>query len=84
MTLSLLQAFRAKESGTISWEEYIHILFARWTGVKHEEDNEREVYHELRKNDPFGYSVYCWSDEVETMKGSFRIVWYLIWANQSV
>lgn len=36
MTLSFLQAFSAKQSGAISWDEYIHILLARCAGVKHE------------------------------------------------
>lgn len=73
MTLSFLQAFRAKQIGAISWEEYIHNLLARCTGVKHEQDNVKGVYWELRKTDPFGYSIYGWSDRVENMKGSYGV-----------
>lgn len=71
MTLSFLQAFRANQSGAISWDEYIHNLLARCGGIKHEEDNRSDDYLELRKTDPLGHSIWTWSNEIETVKG-----WY--------
>lgn len=76
MTLPFLQAFRAKQSGAISWDEYVHNLLARCAGVKHEEDNRKDEYVELRRTDLFGYSIWCWSDRVENLKGSHVILWF--------
>ena len=71
MTLSFRQAFCAKENGEISWDEYIHNLLARCAGVKHKEDNAPSCYDELSRIDPFGHSIWLWSNKVGTIKGTY-------------
>ena len=70
MALSFLQAFSAKQSGEISWDEYIHILLTRLTGVRHPEDsrNVKDIYAKLSKTDPLGYSIWLWSNRMEPTK----------------
>lgn len=67
MTLSVLQAFAAKESGQISWDEYLHILLARCTGDKHEDDDVEGTYPKLRFTDPFGHVLFMWSNRMDTI-----------------
>ena len=61
MTLWFLQDFRAKESGSVSWDKYMHQLLARCGGVKQEEDNDKYAYLELLNIDPLGHSIWTWS-----------------------
>jgi hypothetical protein len=68
MTLSLRQAFAAKESGAISWDDYIHILLARCTGVKHEEDDVDGTYPALRRTDPLGHELWFLSKRMDPIK----------------
>lgn len=72
LPLSYLQAARAKQSGKISWEEYIQNLLVSWTGVRDEEDNDEGIYFPLRKADPFAYCVYCSGKRMEPMAGQYR------------
>lgn len=74
MTFSFLQAFKAKENGKISWDEYIHHLLARCGGVKHEADNQTGSFDELSNTDPFGHSIWLWSDKVGLVKGMRGII----------
>lgn len=64
--LSLLQAFNARQDGTISWEEYIHIHLLRATGVNNDDDNTGYIYmnFELRQIDPFGHMLGCWMNRL--------------------
>lgn len=68
-TFSFLEAFRRMKSGLISWDEYIRHLLARTTGVEHEDDDVDGVYLKLLNTDPFGYSIWCFSNEVGNVKG---------------
>ena len=72
MLLSYLEAFRQKESGMISWEEYIHHLFARFTSFhnEHDDDDVEGLHKKLRDTDPFGYCIYCWSKDIDKVKGT--------------
>lgn len=69
MVLSVLQAFSAKQSEEISWDEYIHILLTRLTGVRHPEDsrNVEGIYAKIRTTDPFGYSIWLWSNRMDAI-----------------
>ena len=67
VTLSFRQAFDAKESGRISWDEYIHNLLAQ--SVKDEDDDAAGSHRELSRIDPFGYSIWLWSERVGTIEG---------------
>ena len=64
MTLSMLQAFHARQNGTISWDEYIRIHLLRSTGVKNDEDNAEDTYIKLRHTDPFGHMMGYWMDRL--------------------
>ena len=68
MILSLRQAFAAKQSGAISWDDYIHVLLARCTGVKHEEDDIDGTYPALRHTDPFGHGLWFLSERMNPIK----------------
>lgn len=73
MILSLLEAFYAKQSGAISWDEYIDNIFARCEGFGHNEDAAKDrCDSKLRRVDPFAESIKKWSVKVEDMEGQFR------------
>lgn len=63
----MLQAFYARQDGTISWDEYIHTHLLRATGVSHDEDKNKDTNtnFELRSIDPFGHMMGCWIDRLE-------------------
>jgi hypothetical protein len=61
---SMLQAFNARQNGTISWDEYIRIHLLRSTGVKSDEDNAENTYSKLRHTDPFGHMMGHWIDRL--------------------
>ena len=75
MLLSYLEAFREKQNGNISWEEYIHHLLIRCTSDEneHEDDDVDGPHWELLKNDPFAYSIFCWSRRVDKIPGEFVV-----------
>ena len=57
MTIPFRHALLAKQKGDISWDGYIHVLFARHSGIKHEEDNIGDTDTYLRYHDPFAHMV---------------------------
>lgn len=79
-SLCYFEAFKAKQKGTITEEEYIHHLLAHATGLMHETD---EDYHpgeepksvrEIPKVDPFAYSIRCWVRRMPySVKGTINI-----------
>lgn len=74
MILPLLEAFYAKQSGAISWDEHIDNLFARCEGFGFNEDAAKDKRDlKLRKVDPFAESIKTWNVKVEDMQGSFEI-----------
>jgi hypothetical protein len=76
MVLSSLQAFSAKQTGEISWDVYIHIPLARLTGVRHEEDDSRnveDIHPNLRYTEPFGHSIWMWSEHMDTINNTSAI-----------
>ena len=68
MTLSLRQAFAAKENEEISWDDYIHILLARCTALKHEDDNVEGTYPHLRYTDPLGHELWFLSKRMDPIE----------------
>ena len=71
MTLSFRQAFQAKESGAISWDESIHNLLARCGGIKHEEDNDPYDNPDLLEIDPLSHSIWTWAKKNKAVEGSY-------------
>lgn len=72
MALPFLEAYGQLKSGKISWQEYIDHLLARCAGGGHEEDDIEGIHRKLRNTDPFGYSIWCWSDSLYKASGMFR------------
>lgn len=71
MVLSLLQAFSAKQTGEISWDEYVHILLSRLGGTRNDDDSKRKVediHPKLRSTDPFGHSIWMLSNRMDIME----------------
>ena len=73
MSLCFLEAFKQKESGTITQDEYMNHLLAHCQGEDHEEDAmmpwDAPIF-ELKDSDLFGYSIWVWSKKVDQMKGT--------------
>ena len=70
MSLCFLEAFHEKEKGNITEEEYIHHILVHCQSVEHDEDEGwGESAWKLEDADPFGYSVRCWSLQMDHVQG---------------
>ena len=77
-SLCFLEAFRAKQTGSITEEEYIHYLFEHCQGVEHDGDDLRKEDYDLLETDLFGYSVRSWSLRIDYVNGKgFPYIWLL-------
>jgi hypothetical protein len=75
-TVSCLEACFAKESGIITWDEYIYVFLARCTGVSDKMDDSQPLHIELREADPFGHSLFCWTKLVGQVRGKpYAVAW---------
>ena len=68
MSLCFLEAFRQKNNGSITEDEYLDHVLAHCQGVEHEEDDTE--MQELRAMDLFGYSIWSWSKHMDSIKGN--------------
>ena len=75
MPFPFREAFRQKQGGKISWDEYLHILFARCTGNGHEDDNKKFGHWDLSAEDAIGYTIWCCSEQIDRVKGTFGRDW---------
>ncbi|KAI1075723.1 hypothetical protein F5B20DRAFT_559161 [Whalleya microplaca] len=66
-SLCFLEAFRERQQGNISEEEYYHYLLGHCTGPLHERDESDgpRIDWELLEVDPFGYAVRCWAQGMD-------------------
>ena len=64
MTTPFLQAFRAKESGAISWDDYIHALLTRCVDSTRQRASLEEEF-ELGQIDAFTCDVWMWIDNMD-------------------
>ena len=67
--LPFIEAYRRKQKKKISWDEYIHHLFAHST-LEHFESQPIGLNSELMNADPLGHSIYCWIERAGPVEGS--------------
>ena len=63
MTTPFIEAFRAKESGAISWDEYIRALLTRCTDAQRKSVSPEEE-DELEQIDAFTHDVWMWIENM--------------------
>jgi hypothetical protein len=72
MSLCFAEAFKQKEDGKISEEEYLDHMLAHcqgWISVEHEGDDDKPWSlrkEKLLETDPFGYAIWLWSRATHT------------------
>ena len=64
MTTPFIETFRAKQSGAISWDDYIHALLTRCTDTARQEASPEEEF-ELGQIDAFTHCVWMWIKNME-------------------